>query len=309
LGRYGEVGRELSRRVEAGADDVGSGRVLATLAGESLTDADLDRMVEHRVDQMLQMQAADGDEATRQMLLKQFSAASMRQQLLLDLLRRELFTRRARELELDQDEAFVRARQTLADDLLAQRFEQREMAKIQPTAVDLQSYFEANKEQYREPESLEVVFFELKPKEKADEVLQDVKSADDFLQLVAERQSDAPEESQKPPRETVVRDRAHPQLGDVESLFDIGADQWTKQPHENADRRFLVLVTDRTPERLPEFAEVEQQVEREYRSRKRQELMEQLFRDLMTRYEVEIESQPAESDESSEESGTDDSRP
>jgi hypothetical protein len=42
LGLYGEVGRELSRRVEAGADDVGQGRVLATLAGETLTD-DLER--------------------------------------------------------------------------------------------------------------------------------------------------------------------------------------------------------------------------------------------------------------------------
>ena len=34
LGRYGEVGRELSRQVEVGSGDTAQGNVLATLAGE-----------------------------------------------------------------------------------------------------------------------------------------------------------------------------------------------------------------------------------------------------------------------------------
>jgi hypothetical protein len=66
LGLYGEVGRELSRRVEAGAEDVQQGKVLATLGGEPLTEADLDRLIERRVDQMLAMQGATGVEALRQ---------------------------------------------------------------------------------------------------------------------------------------------------------------------------------------------------------------------------------------------------
>ena len=56
LGLYGEVGRELSRRVETGAEGTAQGKMLATLAGEPLTDADLDRLIERRVDQMLAVQ-------------------------------------------------------------------------------------------------------------------------------------------------------------------------------------------------------------------------------------------------------------
>ena len=60
LGLYGEVGRELSRQVEVGAEKQERGQVLATLDGEPITDSDLDRMIERRVDQMLSMQEAAG---------------------------------------------------------------------------------------------------------------------------------------------------------------------------------------------------------------------------------------------------------
>ena len=82
LGLYGEVGRELSRRVEAGAEQVGKGKVLATVAGEEIGEADLDRLLERRVDQMLALQGAGGDAATRQALLKQLGQPQMRQRLL-----------------------------------------------------------------------------------------------------------------------------------------------------------------------------------------------------------------------------------
>ncbi len=288
LGLYGEVGRELSRQVEAGADDVGQGRVLASVAGESLTDADLDRMIEQRVDQQLRMAGAEGDEATRQMLLKRFSDASIRQQLLTDLLRRELFTRRARELEIDQTEGFVRQRQMLEDDLLAGSFEQQKLATIQPTRVDLESYFSANQDQYVEPESAEVAFFELQPDEKAEDVLKGIKSAAEFRELAAGRQQDDSEQPEDLQTTTLTRGRKHPELGDVDALFDLEPDSWTKEPHVNGQRRFLVLIEDKTPARTPEFDEVASRVEAEYRNRKRQEVLDKTFQELMTRYDVEI---------------------
>jgi len=288
LGMYGEVGRELSRRVEAGADDVGQGKALATLAGETLTDAELDRMIEQRVDQMLAMQGATGDEQTKQMLLKQFAAPQMRERLFQELLQRELFTRRARELKLDQGEEFIRGRQALEEDLLAASFRRDHLGTIQPTDVDLQAYYETHKDRYEQPETAKVVFIGLQEGEDGSELLKDIKSADDFKKLAAERQGG----------DTLTRGRIHPELGDVEQLFGLEAGKWTDNPHENGDGRFLVLIESKTPARTLPFEEVRRQVEAEYRARKERELSEKLFRDLMVRYDVKIHDvEPSTEDE------------
>jgi hypothetical protein len=268
--------------------------VLVSVAGESMTDADLDRMVEQRVDQQLRMAGAEGDEATRRMLLKRFSDPSIRQQLLTDLLRRELFTRRARELGIDQTDDFVRQRQMLEDDLLASSFEQQKLSAIQPTRVDLESYFSANQDQYIEPESVEVVFLELQPDEEAKDLLKEIESADAFRELAASRQKADGDESEELQTTTLTRGRKHPELGDVDTLLDLEPGAWTNEPYVNGQRRFLVFVEDKTPARTPEFDEVASRVEAEYRRRKQQEILEKTFQELMTRYEVEIKPQTPE---------------
>lgn len=79
LGLYGEVGRELSRRVESGAEGVKKGNVLATLAGEELTEADLDRMIQRRVEQILSLQGANRIEPMRQKLMARYDVRIMPQ--------------------------------------------------------------------------------------------------------------------------------------------------------------------------------------------------------------------------------------
>ena len=96
LGLYGEVGRELTRQVEVGAEKQERGQVLATLDGEPITDSDLDRMTERRVDQMLSMQEAADNESARKSLLEQLSRPERRQRLLEELLQTELMVRRSR---------------------------------------------------------------------------------------------------------------------------------------------------------------------------------------------------------------------
>jgi len=155
LGRYGEVGRELARRVEVGAaaDAHGKAKVLATITGQSLTDADLDRLAERRVDNMLALEGAAGDAERRQAILQQLSTPAARRQLLQELLQIELFCRRGRELKLDQEEGFRQACDETEQTLLAQRFLAKELHEIQPTAVDIESYYQANLPQYAEKKS------------------------------------------------------------------------------------------------------------------------------------------------------------
>jgi peptidyl-prolyl cis-trans isomerase C len=288
LGRFGEVGRELSRQVEAGGEETGEGTVLATLAGEELTEADLDRMIERRVDRILAMQGVPGDEAARQAVLRQFNSPQARRQILQELLQTELFCRRARDLKLDREEDFLQARRQLEQDLLASRFLAGQLEKIRPTDVDLQSYYKANPDRYQEPESAEVRTMALDGEEDAAALLAKVSSADDFRKLAAKRGSTVAAPGESPPPRVVVRGRFDPLLGDVEPVFALGEGEWANEEHVNGGQKYLVLVEKKTPARIPPFAEVRPRVEADYARIKQQELTEELFRDLLTRYEVRI---------------------
>lgn len=296
LGRYGEVGRELSRQVEVGAEEPGKSKVLATLAGEELTEADLDRMIQRQVDRVLAIQGGPGDESARQAILSQFSTPEARQRMLQELLQTELFCRRARELKLDREEDFLQGRRQLEESLLAGRFMSRELEKIRPTEVDLQSYFRGNQERYQEPESIEVRSIELGEEDDAAQLLDKITSADDFRKLAAE-----PQGEETPPR-TVRRGHPDPLLGDVEALFDLSEGEWTKEPHVDNDKERLVLVEKKSPMRIPPLAEVRQRVEADYVRVKQQELTEQLFRDLLARYDVRI-MPPEQAAEANQEKG------
>jgi len=160
LGLYGEVSRELSRRVEVGGGDRDGSRVLATLAGDSITEADLDRMIERRVDQMLAVQGVGGDEMQRKGMIDQLRTPEMAAQVFQEMLQSELFSRRAREMKLDQEEGFQQTREMLEEQLLASRFLRQHLEKIQPSPVDIESYYQAFKEEYKDEETDEVLPFE-----------------------------------------------------------------------------------------------------------------------------------------------------
>lgn len=292
MGRYGEVDRELSRRVEAGADPKTKSKVLARLSGQELTEADLDRMIQRRVDDLLAMRGLGGEQGARESILKQMSQPDARKQLLQEMLQTEVFARRAQELGLDRDEGFGRARRQLVQGLLANRLLGRELEKMQPTEVDLQSFYQANAERYRERESLEAVWFRLGAKEGATDVLAKTKSADDFRRLATSRRGPAKPDAEAGPRR-IVRGQEDAELGKTDPLFALAEGQWTSKPHKGSGGEYLVLVEKKHAARVRPLEEVRSEVRGEYSTRKQQELSERLLRDLMSRYDVQITGEGA----------------
>jgi hypothetical protein len=282
LGLYGEVGRELSRRVTVGKEGSGDPKVVATYAGEKITEADLDRMIERRVDELLALEGG-GDEERRKEILKGLNTPQHRRQLLQEILRVELLARRARETGVDKEGAFRDAFRRAEEGLLASRYMDRELSSIRPTEVDLQSYYSANKESYRRPESASVTALPLKADETPAKALEGIAGIDDFRKRSTERTKEGQSEKFE-----VTRGRAHPVLGNVDDVFELGEGSWKDKPYGKGSERFLLLVEKKTPERIPEFAEARQAVLQAYVSRKRAELSEALTRDLMTRYDVKI---------------------
>ena len=158
LGLYGEVGRELSRRVEVGGEETGRGRVLATFAGETFTEADLDRLIEQRVDRLLAMRGGSGQARAR--MLAERRTPDRKKALFQEILQTQLFTRRARELALDREEDFIEAREFLEESLLAERFLKEALQKIQPTEIDLKAFHGAYPDRYVDEESGKSLDFE-----------------------------------------------------------------------------------------------------------------------------------------------------
>ncbi len=294
LGQYGEVGRELSRRVEVDGGDVQRGKVLATFAGESFTEADLDRMIERTVERLLSMQPDDAYGVTRERLLQHYSSGEARQQMLQEILQRELFSRRARELELDRQADFVRSREFLETELLANRFLANQLEQIQPTDVDIESYYAAHQANYHRPETAVVIPLPVEA-DQVEQLLDKISSAEDFRQLAEE--ADDPNQSTPIP---ITRGQQHPILGDTTALFELDVGGWTESPVQGPSASFLVLVDSKSPARTPPLDEVRFRVEADYRARKRQELTQGIFEDLTARYEVRIHAQPTSNvDESS----------
>ncbi len=292
LGRYGEVARELSRRVEVGGDEVKQGRVLATLAGEPLTEADLDRMIERRVDTELSAQGGTIDQSRRKQLIQFYSRPESRQQLLQEMLRIQLFTRRARELKLDRSEQYLAMRDSIVETILANQFQTQLLQKIQPTDVDLEGFYKANTSQYQRPESVQAIYEKLNEDDDPAKLLEEIKSADDFKKFVKARRED--DEELEP--FTLVRGARHPDLGDTTPLFSLAAGKWTTEPHAHGDDQFLVLIEEKTPAHTPPLSEIRQRVELDYRRRKEREIMQQLFDDLLVRYDVKIMPPPTSDD-------------
>ena len=288
-GRYGEVGRELARQVRVDGQDPDRGQALATMAGDEFTDADLDRLIERRVDRMLAMQGGSDDASARESILRQLSSPQMRQQLLQEMLQTELSCRRARELKLDREEEFIQARNAMVDTLLSSHFLARQLKDVRPTAVDLEAHYSANQGQYQLPESIDVVWIKLRPDEDPGELAGQINSADGFRELAGQRREGDLPDDKPPATRHVVRGEADSLLGDTEPLFDLAQDQWTTEPHAGAgDEKYFVLIQRRTAARVPPLEEIESRVRAEYTARKQRELSQQLFRDLMTRYEVRL---------------------
>jgi len=288
LGHYGEVGRELSRQVEVGSSEQNGNPVLATFAGESLTAADVDRMIENHIDRILDMQSESEFRVSREQLLQQYQSADMRQRMLQEIIQRELFSRRARELKIDQEESYRQAREFLQTELLAGRFLARELAAVQPSDVDVESFYRARQTDYRQPATATVLTLPAQADPDAETGIRQIQSAEEFRKQAEQTAGDA---GLVPLR--VVQGQPHPRLGETSALFDLEAGEWTSAPVEAGEEKLWILLQSKTAASIPPLSRIRARVEEDYRRIKRQEITQKLSADLMTRYQVRIHARPA----------------
>jgi len=207
--------------------------------------------------------------------------------LLEDRVREEIFYREALALGLDRDDTIVRRRMRQKMEFLSE-----DLAAAEPSDADLERWLAANREAFRQEPRVAFRQVYLSRDRRGEAVRADA------LRLLAElRAADAdldpaaqgdplplPAESDALSASEVSR-----LFGGAFSarLFELAAGRW-EGPVESAYGLHLVFVRERVEGRDPALAEVREAVAREWLADRRQQAREDFYRDLRSRYEVEI---------------------
>jgi len=185
-GKFAALRYELAERVGVGDQkDAGGEEVVAEIGPQKITKADLDRRIEEQIERQLTRFAAYmPDEQRRKQkeaLLKQFSSAQQRLQLLNQFVVEEVLYRRARADKLADDPVTRGMLRDAERGILAQKVIEKELAdQIRITPGDMKTYYEAHKKDYVRPARAQISHILVKDQKAADNVLKKLKEGKDF---------------------------------------------------------------------------------------------------------------------------------
>ncbi len=197
-------------------------------------------------------------------------------------LKEEILYREARKLGLDEDDTIIRRR-------LAQKltFLNEDLANArEPTAAELEAYFQSNAADYRMPErfSFEHRYFSSDRRQDAQadarRALADPEAAGDPFIL----QRSYAERSRRE-----IADLFGKAFAEALSGLQAGTPEVWQGPVRSAYGWHLVRLTGKTPARDPAFAEVQDAVRRDLLQARRREANDAFYQALRARYEIRFE--------------------
>jgi peptidyl-prolyl cis-trans isomerase C len=255
-------------------------------------------MLEDQIERQLAQFAAylppEQRKQQKEAMVKRFASAQARLQMLNQFVAREVLYRQAREAKL-AEEPTTRALLTEAEKMiLAQRAMERELAdQIKITPTDLQTYYEAHKKDYVQPERAQISHILLKDQKAADAALRSLKEGAKFDDLAKRLSQDEATKAKGGEVEGWVdRGSYIPGIGMSDeataTIFSTEAGKVADKPVKTDKGFHIILVRQREAERQKSLDEVGQQVYRALRSAKEREVQQNLLERLKEKYDVVI---------------------
>ncbi len=306
MGKFAALLYELAYRVgtDAYAVDSSSGDtlnpVVAEIGPQKITKSDLDRRIERLIEIQISQYASylPKEEAgkRKEEMLKEYSTDRQRQVFLSQYIAEEILYRKARESGL-MDDPDVRA--TLKDmerSMLARKVMEKEFAdEIKMTSGDLETYYEAHKEAYVQPERARIAHILLEHPEDAKDVRKRLEKGEDFAALAMELSKDAlTREKGGELTEWIERGKTSdvPGFGKsdtaIQAIFSADEGHLVKEDVKTDKGIHIIKVLKREAERQKSFDEVKNDVALALRSRKEREVQQELFARLKEEYDVVI---------------------
>ncbi len=208
--------------------------------------------------------------------------------------REEVLYREALALGLDRGDYIVRRRLVQKMEFLSQ-----DLALLaNPIEDELATYFLANRERYRIPTRLSFSHIYFNQDQRAEAAEQDAQSVLAQLQAEADSPMRAPEQGDPFLLQDYYPAQSPQEVAQLfgdgfsQELFAIEPGTW-QGPVESSYGLHLVRVHHRIESRLPELAEVRDQVRWDLMAEQRQEADEVLYARLLERYEVKVDEKAA----------------
>jgi len=297
-GRFAALRHELAGRVGAGGSGARASTVVAEIGPEKITEADLDGMVEEQIARQLDQLAAflPPEERSKQKeaMLKRLSSPEQRLAMLQRFLAEELLYRRARDSKLAEKAQTRDLLRDLERKVLAQRALEAELSdKIKITPGDVETFFEAHKAEYVQPEQAQIGHILVQDEKTAQGLLEKLKSGSKFADLAREHSRD----------EATRRDGGKaggwfdkggyiPGIGESDdataAIFSTDAGKIVDRPVKTDKGYHVIEVRARRPRRQKSLDEVRPEVFRALRARKETEVREALLAELRRRHNVVI---------------------
>lgn len=306
MGKFAALRYELADRVgiksSASDDESGAGgdQVVAEIGSHKIMKSDLDHRIEYQIDRQISQVASFLPEEQlnkkKEDLLKRFSTNTQRRHFLNQFILEEVLYRKARESSLMDDPDVRTALKDQERRLLAGKVIEKEFAgQIKITPGDLETYYEAHKQEYIRPERAKISHILVSDKVDAKKIRKRLESGEDFNSLAAEMSRDASTRKEGGKISDWIENTKGffiPGIGDSDDarrvIFVTDAGEVVGEDIKTDKGIHIIKVLMREPERKQTFDEVKNEAFLALRSRKEGEVQQQLLDELKEQYDVVI---------------------
>lgn len=300
LGKFSALRYELEERVGVDKSKDNSGdMMLAEIGNQKITRAEVDQRIEKAVEAELYSMGAflpeDQRKKEKEALLRRFSSGAEMMRLLNQLVLEEILYRKARKDKLTEEPTVRMMVRNAERSILARQVLQNELAnEIKITAGDIQTYYEAKKEKYVEPEQARISHILVEGREDADKIIGELKEGASFEDLAKKHSLDEKTRDGGGSMDSwITRDVKYiPGIGgaekDIGAIFGTEAGEVVDEVVHSDEGYHVIKVRERKPERQKDIEGVRSEVYQALRSQKEREVQEALVAKLREEYNVVI---------------------
>lgn len=241
--------------------------VLAVVGGREITEADLQGM----------LQTLDPQTAAF------FNSDSGRAQLVNELINQELLYLDAMENNYEKDAAFVNEMERLKVNILKQYSLSKLFSTITITPEETRNYYDENKEQFEQAESIRASHILVESADKANQIIAELQNGLSFADA-AQQYSSCPSNAQGGDLGFFTQGRMVPEF--EEAAFALDTDE-VSAPVETQFGFHVIKVTDKKESGITPFEEVQDQIQNMLAQEKQQEAYYKKAEELSKKYQIQ----------------------
>lgn len=243
-------------------------KTLAVVADREITELDL----------QLLLRSLDPQRAM------QFQNQEGKMKLIEELINQELFYLDAIKTGVDKEEVYQRELQKVQENFLKHYTIQRFLSTVQISEAELEDYYNANKDEFKNPVSAKASHILVSTEEKANEVLKEIEEGLSFEEA-AQKYSSCPSSSRGGDLGNFAKGQMVPEFD--EAVFNMEVDE-ISEPVKTQFGYHIIKLFEIKPEETRTFAQVVDILSQQMLMEKQQEIYFDKINKLKEEYEIKI---------------------